>query len=350
MEFLMGWRPAEWRGILDRRERFGDSVTVSGRLHRPDPHEARWDGLAAENWENLTGQPAPSDDAYMLSLDGREGDDYLILPRTTLIRFVEEMERLNDEIAAGTREPRIDTSMPVPPRPAPLRPLVVAEDDEDFDDAPAPVAAAPEEPTVPAPPEPDPCAERDHVVVLDTVDDDMLEDAEAECAKFEVLDEVARAEDYRDVTRDAEAAAKRRTLLFSLETLGVIWIPFAKTMRQRLELLGLTRLLAYHDAAVRLDAYLHSEWRARVGPQRRPPRALLDSAVSLDWFRLPPSPRPAGTDPDEWLAVCERNFVSWPQTGPESGRMYLVLFDRGACLEYRLEAAPMPRLWRARGG
>src|SRR5437870_3807708 len=100
----------------------------------------------------------------------------------------------------------------------------------------------------------------------------------------------------RSVHLTAVEAARRR-LVIPAGVLGA-------GERERLAALGLTALVAYADAAVEMERYLASPGYARLVRRPRPER-VIDSLVSLDWFRRTSGYVAANLDPFDWLALCE---------------------------------------------
>jgi hypothetical protein len=156
-----------------------------------------------------------------------------------------------------------------------------------------------------------------------------------------------------------EASARRRVLLVELEVAGLFdpdvgvqivlgnalaaadW--HAGECRRRYPL-----LLAYHDAARALLAYLLSDVRARrqptaVAAARRDPR-VRGAPVSLDWFRRP-TPHPPELDRLDWLAVAERHLAAARVT-PTGGGGEVFLRAAGAwwVLEWRTDDGVTPAL------
>lgn len=139
-------------------------------------------------------------------------------------------------------------------------------------------------------------------------------------------------------TDDAFVTARRSRLLLELDVIGLFGPD------PTLDVEHLPRLRHYRDAAARLRSYLTSAARARyfLDP---PPQTLLDANVSLDWFRAPAGQVPEGLADDDWLALCERNFVSPLPEG--SGTRFVRLERRMYALQFRIEVGSAPKLWRA---
>jgi hypothetical protein len=173
------------------------------------------------------------------------------------------------------------------------------------------------------------------------VEDDALRELAALADEVDRLDaEASRgAEPYADEQLDARLVARRGRLLLELEVAGVL----DPGGRDRLATRGLTSLVGYSDAAVAMDRYLGSPGYARLVKQPRAAR-LLDSRVSLDWFRLPSGYVPGGVDPDDWLALCEANFRA--QERPRAGSVFVRLEGTFHRLLFRTELN-RPRLYRA---
>jgi len=75
------------------------------------------------------------------------------------------------------------------------------------------------------------------------------------------------------------------------------------------------------------------------------PQKPTDGHVSIDWFRLPSSYKPAGVAAHDWLALCERNLIDpMPRS---TGIRYVRLEGRICVLHFRIEGTTGPKLWRA---
>jgi hypothetical protein len=175
------------------------------------------------------------------------------------------------------------------------------------------------------------------------VEDDELREL---CELATLVDELdaeasVGAEPYSNVELDALLCAKRDRLLIELEVADVL----SGHERARLEGLGLANLVGYSDAAVEMDRYLDSPGFARLVKEPRPTR-LLDSQVSLDWFRKSTGYVPPGVDRYDWLALCERNFRG---NNPRAGSSWVRLEDHVHRLMFRTELNK-PRLYRATSG
>jgi hypothetical protein len=133
--------------------------------------------------------------------------------------------------------------------------------------------------------------------------------------------------------------ARRSRLLLELEVADVL----GAAERDRLVALGLGKLVSYSDAAVAMERYLDSPGYARLVKQPRPAR-IVDSLVSLDWFRVPSGYVPDGVDPDDWLALCEVNFRA--NERPRAGSTFVRLEGKFHRLMFRTELG-RPRLYRA---
>jgi hypothetical protein len=176
------------------------------------------------------------------------------------------------------------------------------------------------------------------------VEDDQLRDFEELAKLVDRLDVEASAggEPYANVELDATLVAKRDRLLIELEVADVL----GGSERARLVQLGLTTLIGYCDAAVEMDRYLDTPGYARLVKKPRVTR-LLDSLVSLDWFRKPSGYVPAGVDSDDWLALCETNFRAHER--PRAGSSFVRLEGSFHRLMFRTELTH-PRLYRALPG
>jgi hypothetical protein len=172
------------------------------------------------------------------------------------------------------------------------------------------------------------------------VDDDTLREIAALADEVDRRDaEASRGDEpYADEQLDAKLVARRSRLLLDLEVAGVL----GPAERDRLATLGLTQLVAYSDAAVAMDRYLDSPGYARLVKQPRVTR-LLDSCVSLDWFRVPSGYVPDGVAADDWLALCEANFRA--NERPRAGSVFVRLEGKFHRLMFRTELNK-PRLYR----
>jgi hypothetical protein len=150
----------------------------------------------------------------------------------------------------------------------------------------------------------------------------------------------AIAREVDTITDEGRASARRERLLIELDVAGVL----ADGARAHLVERDLGPLVAYHDAAVALRRYLASAARVRL-VKTVPPVAVLEAAVSLDWFRVPSGYVAPGVEPDAWLALCEANFLVPRPT--DSGERFVRLEGAIHRLLYRREVGPDARLWRA---
>ncbi|MBX3156106.1 MAG: hypothetical protein KF773_08910 [Deltaproteobacteria bacterium] len=323
------------------------------------------------NWLRLTGEPPPKTGSYHTGTSFLP--DVLVVPRAVLLELLEQMIAIDAGIAQGTIEARLDgTPVPaLPPAPA----SVVEYDrlrDRDWDPAHAhALKVIRGEPWTPSPPEPeyDPSMYEVH----DDDGDDrqpepdgppaftitpvnpiarpeaiakasILRELEAMVAELDALDEQARdgGETYEDAELEARCAARRQRVLIELEVAGLFERSLADAARAALA--GLPALRAYHEAAMELHAYLDSRERAEIVRKPRPD-SLLDSDVSLDWFRRPSGQTAEGIAPWTWLALGERAFEN---PAPfRAGRRFTRLAGQGCTLFYRTEAKAAPSLWRA---
>ncbi len=106
----------------------------------------------------------------------------------------------------------------------------------------------------------------------------------------------------------------------------------------------LPALRGYYDATIAMMSYLASAARIRLVAAPIP-LEVIDSPVSLDWFRVPSGYQPAGVSPHEWLALCERNFRDPMPAG--TGTRFVRLEGKMHVLSFRREVGPDPKLWRA---
>ena len=172
------------------------------------------------------------------------------------------------------------------------------------------------------------------------VSQDELRELETRAAEVEALDAKAMASDppYADEELDAKASAKRSRLLLELESAELL-VP--GTDRRRLQRYPL--LAAYAAAAAKLDHYLDSPGYKRLVKVPRVKR-LLDSQVSLDWFRVPSNYVPKGASADDWLALCDLTFRD--EERPRSGSVFTKLEGKLHRLDFRTELNK-PKLYRA---
>jgi hypothetical protein len=108
----------EIRRLLESRQ----PLPVSqGLVARPLKLEYR-DEYArnARNWESLTGYAPNLNDVYTVGATFLEDQYDLVIPRTTLIKLMEQLYELNAAVREGRMEPRIDDSIPMPPPRPPL--------------------------------------------------------------------------------------------------------------------------------------------------------------------------------------------------------------------------------------
>jgi hypothetical protein len=124
----------------------------------------------------------------------------------------------------------------------------------------------------------------------------------------------ARTDDDR-----AAMSVMRRQLLGKLKAHGLLDEARAPEKRAYLEGFRLPKLRDYVDAAMALRVYYRSPARAKYRLAPAPAR-LLDGNVSLDWFRVP-SPPPAGTSQESWLAHAEQLLHESPREG-EAGEIF----------------------------
>lgn len=175
---------------------------------------------------------------------------------------------------------------------------------------------------------------RDELALLDDyVSDEQL-------ARLEELallvDRLAAGTEDEQVT----AGAKRQRLLIELDVYGLL----KGTPDVGRRVAGWPTLRAYHDACVEMARYHASAARQRL-VRRPPPLEPAAGHVSLDWFRTPSGYLPDGVSPDDWLALCEINFLEPMPTG--AGERYVRLEGELHELDYRIEATGEPKLWRA---
>lgn len=307
-----------------------------------------------ENWTRLAGRQPDLDDAYFVGTTWiREA---LVMPRHTLIRLVEQVGALEDAVAAHQLEARI-TGVP---EAGPVKPPPEVEDevpgDEDSDgDGGGPVEydtgredeSTRVEPGAPVNSHFEDAAAASRPQVPRIGADGTLHDIEALAGQVDELDLAARQGErlYADVESSAATAARRHRLLLELEVAGLLEPALAGEARATLSRLGLSRALAYHDAAQAMAQYLASPERAARFPGAPVPNVTA-AHVSLDWFRTPSGYRPDGVTEYEWLALCEKNFVR-PLPSSSAGERFVRLCGAMHQLLYRAEVGPAPCLWRA---
>ncbi len=263
---------------------------------------------AIANWRAFAGRD-PGDDFYLVSASFAPHP--IAVPRATMIQLIAELWRLSERVRNGLFE--------TAPAPSP-------------ETAPAPVAA---QPAPAAPPS-----------------DDVLRDLEDRALLLDQLDpEDTLRSGLPGESLDALTAARRRTVLLGLRIAGLLTSEPAAlaSLRPRLASLVLPTLEGYLDAAVALRAYLRSAARAELLPPGDKDLLddLLQSAVSLDWFRKATPPGPATLPPDHWLARCEAAFLRARPAGPSAGRTYTKIDGVGTWLHYRSDLGPHLSLWRA---
>jgi hypothetical protein len=173
----------------------------------------------------------------------------------------------------------------------------------------------------------------------------LLREMELMADVVDVLDAQARVggEPYADEQLDATLVAKRSRLLLELEV-GCVLAPELTDTRARLVALRLPRLLSYHDAAREMMRYFASPGRARLVKTPVPER-INDARVSLDWFRVSNGYTPPNTDPMDWLALCETNFLA--NERPRAGCVFIKLQGSYHQLWFRTEVGMVPKLYRA---
>ena len=293
----------------------------------------------------------------------------LAVPCAILVQLAAELVRLNDGLRAGTITAQLE---PPDPADAPgAQPLAGGppsaatldddgdddsdddsddddshdDDDESHDDGPSPAhgSAAPQAPAAAEAPLP-------ALPALPSLpSDELLRQLENEAAMLDQLDpEDTLRPGLPSEELDALTAARRRTVLLGLRVAGLLHeAADSPELRHRLASAGLSTLTGYLDAAAALRAYLRSPGRARFFRGAAQVADLLTSAVSLDWFRKDASITPPGVSPDEWLALCEANFVRSRPPGPRGGRTYVKLEGRGVWIHFRADVGPHLCLWRA---
>lgn len=296
--------PQHERDCFARGEDFA-VPNLSARRSAAGAANAADAGDAIANWRAFAGRE-PGDDFYLVSASFASHP--IAVPRTTMIQLIAELWPLCEGVRNGLVEPAL---------------------------APPPEAAAAPASTAPAgaPAQPGEAVLRDledTALLLDQLDP---EDTLRSGLPSEAL--------------DALTAARRRTVLLGLRTAGLLNPDPAAlaALRTRLGALQLSTLARYLDAAAALRVYLSSAARAELLPAGSDD--LLQSAVSLDWFRKASPPGPAPLSPDRWLALCEAAFLRARPAGPLAGRTYTKIDGVGAWLYYRSDLGPHLSLWRA---
>ncbi len=291
-------RSEPWLDLL----RQGQPLPIhSGVLCPLEPADLEESPDDVHRWTQLTGHPPDLDDAYMSSARWlRHG---MVIPRATLITLMEKLFELDDALADGRLEAKIDTSIPIPPPP------------------PAP-------PSEPLPP----------------WDDAEWRDLDERLGQLDGMDPLVPDQ---PVLERAKRAARLRGSLFAL--LDMAW---ERTQREHDDLPGraaalqLPNLLAVCEASDRLLAYLHDPERRAI-IKTDVPESPFVADVSVDLFRLPPAPHPPGYSRNEWLAYCEQVFVA--NRGPlenGAGEMFTRIDGFLVRLRYRPEAIGHLYLWR----
>jgi len=291
-------RAMPWLDLLRQRQ----PVQLFGVGLRPlEPEDLEESPDYVERWTRLTGRPPDVDDAYVSSTMFLSGG--MVVPRTTLIKLVEKLIELDDAIADGRLEAKIDRSMEIPPPPPPPPPST--------------------------PP--------------------MWADAEWEDLdrRLKELDELDPLVPESPALEQAQRAARLRGSIFSL--LDVAWrrtLLGDDDLPGRVAELELANLQAVCDASDRLLAYVHDPERRAI-VKTEPPDSPFMADVSIDLFRLPPAPHPDGYRRHEWLAYCEAIFVE--QRGPVenvAGDIFTRIDGLLVRLRYRAEAGAHLYLWR----
>lgn len=157
------------------------------------------------------------------------------------------------------------------------------------------------------------------------------------------LDDLAREVDALadgDEQQQIRARVRRQRLLIELDVVGMLTGDL--TVGRRLA--DYPMLRGYHDGCAQLAAYHASAARVRLVGKALPPK-LIEGNVSIDWFRRPTGYTPNGVAAFDWLALCERNFISPMPTS--EGTRFVRLEGRIHVLSYRCEVGPAPKLWRA---
>jgi hypothetical protein len=320
------------------------------------------------NWFRLTGAFPRKEESFHVGTSFLP--DAMMIPQSVLFELINRLAEIDQGVANGTIELRLDDT-PVPPRlPASLSittydRLWICREAEAKTHA---LKVMRGEPWTPLPEEPD----YEPVEYDEPTDDDqpepqglplftitptnpiptpaaiangsILRELETMAIELDALDEVARAggDTYEDAELEARWSARRRRLLIELEVAGLFERSLTREARDAVA--QLPALRAFHDAAMQLHAYLDSRERADVVRKPRP-QSLLDSDVSIDWFRVPVGVVPDGMAAWTWLALVELQFERPPAF--TTGRRFTRLAGRGCTLLYRTEARATPSVWRA---
>jgi len=180
---------------------------------------------------------------------------------------------------------------------------------------------------------------------MELASEHLLREIEQMADAVDLLDAQARVggQPYADEKLDATLVAKRSRLLLELEV-GGVFAPELAATRTTLIALRLPRLLTYHDAACEMTRYFASPGRARLVKTPVPER-INDARVSLDWFRLSNGYTPPNTDPLDWLALCEVNFLA--NDRPRAGSVFIKLQGAFHQLWFRTEVGLVPKLYGA---
>lgn len=285
------WIHGRFPDLLDRIERGEDADDAMQRgffAARPYPEDITDERKSM--WRNLTGVEIGDDPVLVGSMMSRPS---FLLPRRALVQILHAVAQMR---AAAARRPRLPSTLP------PDQPIAEPQNAGLFtrtttDQGPF---------------------EKERVALGD------VEDA---AAALDAVQANVKTEEDR-----AHAATKRRQLLDQLELHGLLDEARAPEKRAYLEGFRLPKLRDYVDAAMALRAYYRGPTRAtfNLGPA---PERLLDGNVSLDWFRVP-SPPPAGTAPESWLAFAEQLLGENPREG-EAGEIVFGAGGRRYHLQWR---------------
>jgi len=290
--------PAEpWLATIERHEK----LPLPDQLAAVPVEHLEYDySEHAKLWRRLTGTDIDLSDAYNIGTSFVRGN--LAIPRTTFHKIMARLFELDAALRAGELEPAIDTSVPVPP-----------------------VPPEPEEPT-------------------GTWDDLEWIDMEERAQHLDEVDPLTAATDSVDHAR--EVWAHRRSLL---DRLSIAWDRTRcghDDLPGRVRALELPTLTAYVEATDALVAYLASPERRAVITSPPAASPYLE-AVSVDLFRLPPAPGPAGLPRHAWIAACEAYFVARrPDPSGYVGELITRLHGHYARMRFRREAAHSLTLWR----
>ena len=106
-------------------------------------------------------------------------------------------------------------------------------------------------------------------------------------------------------------------------------------------------LETYIKAAVRLRSYLQSREREKLVPSEKRNLSIIESCISLDWFRWGNQAPNKITD-YEWLALCEKAFCEHTDFSSLNGNFIIQGTHSQICLYWRKEQEDRPKFYSAR--